>query len=74
MGGSPKIPTPPPLPTPPPTDDKEDPKITEAREKYKLTLDQREGRRRTILTESTREGTLVGEEANVLRTKLGGGS
>ena len=74
MGGSPSIPTPPPLPPPPPAPsaDKEDPAIAASRERYKLTQAQRETRARTVLTKSSREGKLMGEEANIMRTKLGG--
>jgi len=70
MGGAPKIPTPPPLPPPPKV---EDPAIAESRERFKTTLAERTTRKGTILTKQTREGQLLGEEANISRTKLGGG-
>jgi hypothetical protein len=74
MGGSPSIPTPPPLPTPPPAPsaDKEDPAIAQSRERYKMTLAQRTTRQGTVLTKQNREGQLLGEEASVNKTKLGG--
>ena len=75
MGGAPRIPTPPPLPPPPPAPsaDKEDPAIAASREKYKMTMAQRTTRQGTILTKQTREGQLMGEDANIAKTKLGGG-
>jgi len=75
MGGAPSIPTPPPLPAPPPAPsaDKEDPAIAASREKYKMTMAQRTTRQGTILTKQNREGQLMGEEANIAKTKLGGG-
>jgi len=75
MGGAPSIPTHPPLPAPPPAPsaDKEDPAIAASREKYKMTMAQRTTRQGTILTKQNREGQLMGEEASITRTKLGGG-
>ena len=75
MGGAPSIPTPPPLPTPPPAPsaDREDPAIAASREKYKMTAAQRTTRQATILTKHNRQGQLMGEEANIAKTKLGGG-
>ena len=75
MGGAPRIPTPPPLPPPPPAPsaDKEDPAIAASREKYKMTMAQRTTRQGTIITKQTREGQLLGEDANIAKTKLGGG-
>ena len=70
MGGSPSIPTPPPLPPAPKV---EDPAIDESREKYKTAMSERTTRKGTILTKQTREGQLMGEEASITRTKLGGG-
>ena len=70
MGGSPSIPTPPPLPPAPKV---EDPAIDESREKYKIAMAERTTRKGTILTKQTREGQLMGEEASITRTKLGGG-
>ena len=70
MGGSPSMPTPPP-PTPVPK--KEDPAIAESREAYKTVQQAKEGRKKTILTKSNRKGMLLGEEADILRTKLGAG-
>ena len=69
MGGAPSIPKPPALP-PPPTE--EDPAIERAREEFKTTQEKRETRRKTVLTESGPGGKLLGEEAEVLKTKLGG--
>ena len=70
MGGSPSIPTPPPLPPAPVV---EDPAIDESREKYKVAMSERTTRKGTILTKQNREGQLMGEEASITRTKLGGG-
>jgi len=70
MGGSPSIPTPPPLPPAPKV---EDPAIDESREKYKIAMAERTTRKGTILTKQNREGQLMGEEASITRTKLGGG-
>ncbi len=70
MGGSPSIPTPPPLPPEPKADD---PAIAASREKYKLTQAKRTTQKSTVLTKSNRQGLLLGEEANVAKTKLGGG-
>lgn len=70
MGGTPSIPTPPPLPPAPKV---EDPAIDESREKYKIAMAERTTRKGTILTKQTREGQLMGEEASITRTKLGGG-
>jgi hypothetical protein len=70
MGGSPSIPTPPPLPPAPKV---EDPAIDESREKYKIAMSERTTRKGTILTKQNREGQLMGEEASITRTKLGGG-
>jgi hypothetical protein len=77
MGGSPSIPTPtpPPLPPPPPAPsaDREDPAIAASREKYKTAMSERTTRKGTVLTKQNREGQLMGEEASITRTKLGGG-
>ncbi len=75
MGGAPSIPAPPPLPTPPPAPsaDREDPAIAASREKYKMTMAQRTTRKGTVMTKQSRSGELLGEEANIARTKLGGG-
>ena len=77
MGGSPSIPTPtpPPLPPPPPAPsaDREDPAIAASREKYKAAMSERTTRKGTVLTKQNREGQLMGEEASITRTKLGGG-
>tara|TARA_B100000287_G_C20271079_1_gene638016 strand:+ start:323 stop:541 length:219 start_codon:yes stop_codon:yes gene_type:complete len=70
MGGAPSIPAPPPLPPPPKV---EDPAIVASREKFKTTLAERTTRKGTVLTKQSKEGQLLGEEASVLRTKLGGG-
>tara|TARA_Y100001951_G_scaffold79290_1_gene67053 strand:+ start:266 stop:481 length:216 start_codon:yes stop_codon:yes gene_type:complete len=71
MGGSPSIPAPP--PAPPPAPKAEDPAIAESREAYKTVQQAREGRKQTVLTKSNRKGMLLGEEADILRTKLGAG-
>jgi len=76
MGGSPSIPTPPPLPPPPPPAPSvatEDPAIVASREKYKIGMSERTTRKGTVLTKQNREGQLMGEEASITRTKLGGG-
>tara|TARA_R110002020_G_C16099591_1_gene758588 strand:- start:248 stop:463 length:216 start_codon:yes stop_codon:yes gene_type:complete len=71
MGGTPSIPAPP--PAPPPAPKAEDPAIVESREAYKATQQEKVGRKQTVLTKSNRKGMLMGEEADILRTKLGGG-
>ena len=73
MGGSPSIPTPPAPPPLPPAPVVEDPAIDESREKYKIAMAERTTRNKTILTKQDRKGQLMGEEASITRTKLGGG-
>tara|TARA_R110002020_G_scaffold170484_1_gene360210 strand:- start:812 stop:1024 length:213 start_codon:yes stop_codon:yes gene_type:complete len=70
MGGSPSIPAPVSLP---PEPVEEDPQIEESREAYKTVQQAKIGRKQTVLTKSNRKGGLIGEEADILRTKLGAG-
>ena len=71
MGGAPSIPTPPPLPPPPKV---EDFAIAESREKYKVSQAEKSTRKGTILTKQNRKGELLGEAANISKTKLGSGA
>lgn len=61
------------LPPPVPVPKTEDPSIVASREAYKATQQAKEGRKQTVLTKSNRKGMLLGEEADILRTKLGAG-
>ena len=70
MGGAPSIPAPPPLPPAPKVSD---PAVDLSREKYKIAMSERSTRKGTVMTKQTRSGELLGEAANISRTKLGGG-
>ena len=71
MGGAPSIPSPPPLVAAPKV---EDFAIAESREKYKVSQDQKSTRKGTVLTKQNRKGELLGEAANISKTKLGSGA
>ena len=71
MGGAPSIPSPPPLPPAPKV---EDHAIAESREKYKVAQAERSTQKGTVLTKQNRSGQLLGEAANISKTKLGSGA